>query len=167
MSYYSLVNWYGEIIGEKFDIYEQARAAAENEFDNTAVASRSVVLDCGKIEDMDDGNPSVFKESDEWTRIQEELKQGREAIEKLPKTADAVRVSWGDQVWFYDDLNEKLIWGVIEMIEDIRESDMDGDFMFVGSMPDEEIPFQSPNVYCYSSKEACLESIKKEKAGEI
>lgn len=80
---YSLVNYFGEVIGEEFEIFEEALAAAVNEFDTTGISERSVVMFCGKIEDKDGCEPSVFEESRLYRQLQEELKQGREAIEML------------------------------------------------------------------------------------
>ena len=114
-----------------------------------------------------------YKPTAEWQRIQDELQQGREAVEdaeffreSLPATKDGVVILWGNTVWFYDDHNQKPVWGVVNSIEDIRESDMEGEFYLTGWLPDEEIPFQSPNIYCFAFKEACLVSIQEQTKGE-
>ncbi len=78
--------------------------------------------------------------------------------ERLPKNADGDAVLWGDTVWFDDE--GKAIWGVVDTFEDIRDVDIKGEFNLLGWMPDEEIPFQSPNIYCYSTAESCRKSIE-------
>jgi hypothetical protein len=87
------------------------------------------------------------------------LRQYREELKslksRLPVNADGDVVLWGDEVWMWDADSEKPIWGPVELITDHDGEDGKTEFMLTGHLPDEEIDFNSPAQYTYSTAESC------------
>lgn len=108
-----------------------------------------------------DGNIE-YKPTAEWQRIQTELQQGREAVEKLqrfddgiPKTKDGVFIIPNREYWYRNFYGEVLQVNVYMV-----RNDEEGYVIYLefGSEYFEETPDQ-----LFSTQEACLSSIKEQR----